>query len=194
MVAATEQGRTGIDLALGGLQVVVGLVILGHTAAATALSLLFVGWLLFAAGVLVLAGTLFRLGDGGFWTGLVGGGLMTVLGVVFLRQTAAAAVTVTLVAGAMFLSVGIIRLAAAFAIPENRVALLFGGALSLALGLIVLFNIVAASYTLLGVLLGIQVLADGVTTMVVGRDARRASLVAGDPAQPPPASHPRPTS
>jgi uncharacterized membrane protein HdeD (DUF308 family) len=50
-MAETVKGRTGVDLVLGALQVLVGLVILGHTATATTLSLLFVGWLVFATGV-----------------------------------------------------------------------------------------------------------------------------------------------
>lgn len=172
-MAESVKGRTGLDLVLGGLQVLVGLIILGHTVLATALSLLFVGWMIFAAGVLVVAAYLFKIGKEGFWSGLLGGGLMVVLGLVFLRYTAAAAVTVTLVAGALFLSVGVVRLAAASAFPEQRVSLIFGGVISVALGLIVLFNIVESSFTLLGVLLGIQVVSDGIATMIVGREARR---------------------
>ena len=169
------RGRTGVDLVLGGLQVLVGLVILGHTATATTLSLLFVGWLLFATGVLVLALSLFQVGKDGFWSGLLGGGLMTVLGVVFLRHTTAAAVTVTLVAGALFAAIGVARLSAAYSYREQRMSLLLGGLVSLALGLIVLFNIVDATYTLLGILLGVQVVTEGVAIMVFGREARYAA-------------------
>ena len=171
----TVGGRTGTDLVLGGLQVLVGLVILGHTAVATKLSLMFVGWLLFATGVFVLALTLFRIGKDGFWSGLLGGGLLTVLGVVFLRHTSAAAVTVTLVAGALWTAIGIARLAAAYSFPAQRLSLLLGGLVSLVLGLIVLFNVVDASYKLLGLLLGLQVVAEGIAVMVFGREARRAA-------------------
>jgi uncharacterized membrane protein HdeD (DUF308 family) len=172
----TASSRTRSDLWLGGLQVLVGLVILGHTAVATKLSLMFVGWLLFATGVFVLALSLFRIGKDGFWGGLLGGGLMTVLGVVFLRHTTAAAVTVTLVAGALWAAIGIARLAAAYSYPQQRLSLLLGGLVSLALGLIVLFNVVDVSYKLLGLLLGIQVVAEGLAVMVFGREARRARL------------------
>lgn len=170
----TDRPRAGADLLLGGLQVVVGLVILGHAATATTLSLLFVGWLIFATGVFVLAISLFQLGHAESWSGLIGGGLTTVLGVVFLRNTDAAAVTITLVAGALWTAVGIARLSAANSNPEQRVSLLFGGLVSLALGLIVLFNVVDASYQLLGILLGLQVVAEGLAVMIFGREARRA--------------------
>ena len=44
--------------------------------------------------------------------------------------------------------------------PENRWGLLISGIASAVLGVIVLFNIVTATFTLLGVLLGVQVLLD----------------------------------
>ena len=94
----------------------------------------------------------------------------------FLRHTAAAAVTVTLVAGSLFLVVGIARLAAAFEYPEQRVPMILGGGVSLLLGLVVLFNLFTASYTLLGILLGVQVLAEGIAIMIFGRGARRRGV------------------
>lgn len=178
-MAQGTKGWSALDLLLGGLLVLVGLVILGHTAIATTLSLMFVGWLLFAVGVVTIAVALFSIGKDGFGTALLGGGLMTVLGVVFLRHTSAAALTVTLVAGSLFLVVGIARLAAAFEYPELRVPLLLAGGVSLILGLLVLFNLVTASYTLLGIFLGLEVLAEGLAIMIFGRDARRAAS-AGD--------------
>jgi membrane protein HdeD len=179
-MAETVKGRTGVDLVLGALQVLVGLVILGHTAVATTLSLMFVGWLIFATGVFVLALSLFQIGKDGFWSGFLGGGLMTVLGVVFLRHTTAAALTVTLVAGALFTAVGIARLSAAFAFPEHRLPLLLGGVVSLGLGLVVLFNLADLTYTLLGILLGIQVVTEGLAIMVFGREARRTGRLGTD--------------
>ena len=152
-----------------------GLVILGHTLIATKVSLLFLGWLLFAGGVVTLAATLFRIGKDGFWLGALGGGLMTVLGLVFLRHTEAAAVTVTLVAGAMFLTTGLARLVAAFQTPAGRVPLLISGVVSTFLGLLELFNLVTASYVFLGVILGVEMLAEGVAIMIIGRDSMGAA-------------------
>jgi membrane protein HdeD len=44
-----------------------------------------------------------------------------------------------------------------------------GGIVSVALGLLVLFNLFTASYVLLGVLIGIEVIAGGIAMMLVGR-------------------------
>jgi uncharacterized membrane protein HdeD (DUF308 family) len=158
------------DLLLGALVLVIGLVILGHSLVATTLSLLFIGWLLFAAGVVTLAASLFQRGKDGFWAAALGGGLMTVLGVVFLRHTDAAAVTMTLVAGAMFLMSGVVRLAAGFQSVEGRLSMLLTGAVSAIFGLVVLFNVVDASAALLGFILGVQTVAEGIAIMLVGRE------------------------
>jgi uncharacterized membrane protein HdeD (DUF308 family) len=180
-----QKGRTPWDLVLGGLLVVVGIVVLAHAATATVVSVLFIGWMALAAGVVAMVVSLFNVGTDGFWTGLLGGGLIAVLGLVMIRNTAAAALTLTLVAGAMFLSTGIVRLVAAFQVEEARVPLVLAGGISTLLGLLILFNLVTATLTLLGVLLGVQLLAEGVAIMVAGR---RAVLTRGFGDQPAPAA------
>ncbi len=163
--------RTGWDLVLGGLLVVVGVVILGHAVIATAVSVLFIGWFAFVAGLATVGMALFQRGGDGYWTALLGGGLLAVLGFVMLRNPDAAAVTLTLVAGASFLTTGIVRLAAATQFPEARVPLVIGGGAATVLGLIVLLNLFEASLALLGVLLALEVLSEGVAIMVAGRAA-----------------------
>ncbi|HLN78186.1 MAG TPA: DUF308 domain-containing protein [Nocardioidaceae bacterium] len=161
--------RTGWDIAIGALLIIGGLIVLGNAAFATTVSVLFLGWMLLLFGVLGLVGALFRIGKGGFWASALTGGLLTVLGLFLLNNTEVAAVTLTLVAGAVFLTGGIVRLVAAGGQPEYRVALIFSGIVSAALGLIVLFNLFDASFVLLGVLLGVEMLADGVAMIAIGR-------------------------
>jgi uncharacterized membrane protein HdeD (DUF308 family) len=108
---------------------------------------------------------LFRIGRGGFWSAALVGGLLTVVGLMFLRNSAAAALTLTLVAEALFLVSGLTQLVAAFHDAAYRWPLLLGGVVSTVLGLIVLFNIFEASLTLLGV----ETLIDGVTLLLIGR-------------------------
>ncbi|HEX6248295.1 MAG TPA: DUF308 domain-containing protein [Nocardioidaceae bacterium] len=164
-----ERSRTGWDIALGALLVVGGLIILGHAVIATTVSVLFLGWMLLLFGIVGLLGSLFRIGKGGFWASALTGGLLTVLGLVFLRNVEAAAVTLTLVAGSLFLVGGITRLVASATQPEFRVALIVSGVVSTALGLIVLFNLFSASFVLLGVLLGVETIMDGIALMLMGR-------------------------
>ncbi len=163
------RSHTGWDVALGGVLVVVGLVILGNAVAATRISIQFLGWMLVLAGVVGLLAAVFARGTELSRASAVGGAMSFVAGVVCLRHVEAAALTLTLIVGAMFLLTGVVRLFAAASTPEHRMVLLLGGVVSTVLGLIVLFNIVEASYALLGVLLGIQVLVDGIVLLVVGR-------------------------
>jgi len=164
-----EMRRTGWDIALGALLVVAGLVILGNAALATEVSVLFIGWMLVIYGVIALAAALFLIGKGGFWSASLSGALMVVLGLLFLRHTGAAALTLTLLAGLMFLTAGIVRLMAAFHDPLFRVPLVLSGVASTILGLIVLFDLFDATYVLLGTLLGVYSIVDGLTMMAIGR-------------------------
>lgn len=164
-----ERSRTGWDVALGALLALGGLVILGHAVLATAVSVLFLGWTLLLFGLVGLLGSLFKIGKGGFWASALTGGLLTVLGIVFLRNPGAAAVTLTLVAGSLFLVGGVTRLVASATQPEYRVALILSGVVSTFLGLTVLFNLFSASFVLLGVLLGVETLMDGIAMMLMGR-------------------------
>jgi uncharacterized membrane protein HdeD (DUF308 family) len=47
--------------------------------------------------------------------------------------------------------------------------LILSGIAGIVLGLIVLFNPVQSTYVLLGILLGVQVLVDGITLILFGR-------------------------
>lgn len=164
-----QMRRTGWDVILGVLLVLGGLLILGDAAVATKVSVLFIGWVLLIVGVLGLIAALFRIGKGGFWSAALSGGVLTVLGLFFLRNTGAAAVTLTLIAGTIFLASGVVRLVASAHDPDYRVPLLIGGVISTLLGLLVLFNLFEASFVLVGILLGIQVLVDGFVMILVGR-------------------------
>ena len=153
--------RTGWDLALGALLLIVGVVILGNAVVATEVSVLFLGWMLVFYGLIALAAALFLIGKGGFWSAALSGALVLVLGLLFLRNTGAAAL--------IFLTAGIMRLMAAFDDPLLRVPLVLSGVISTVLGLVVLLNLFDATYVLLGTLLGVYSIVDGITMMVIGR-------------------------
>jgi uncharacterized membrane protein HdeD (DUF308 family) len=114
---------------------------------------------------------------------------MFVLGLFMIRNPSVAALSLTLMAGALFLVSGIVRLAVSFSNKEDRVVLIIGGVVSTILGLIVLFNIWAATLTLLGILVGIEALIEGMTLLVMGRyHEETADLTAPTAAGPPAAT------
>lgn len=112
------------------------------------------------------------------------------LGLLFVRNPGVAALALTLSAGALFLASGITRIVASFQYDAYRWILLIGGLVSAALGLLVLFNFVEATLTLLG-LLGVQTLVDGLMLMLTGR-ARVTEVPADSARSGSPASVPRP--
>lgn len=80
-----------------------------------------------------------------------------------------------MIAGALFLSTGMVRLIAAVQLPEIRTALIISGGISTLLGLMILFNLFSSTFTLLGVLLGVQVLSEGVAVVIAGSGALTAT-------------------
>ena len=164
-----ERSRSGWDIVWGVLLIVAGIAILAHAVAATVVSVYFLGWLAVIGGIVALVAGLFRIGKGGFWPAIISGALLLVLGIVILRNPAVSVVTLTLLAGTLFLMGGVIRIIAAFQIDQNRWIMVFSGVVSLVLGGIVVFNLLEASFVLLGVLLGVQALVDGITLLVLGR-------------------------
>jgi uncharacterized membrane protein HdeD (DUF308 family) len=173
--------RTGWDVVLGILVIIAGLVVLGDVALATVVSVLFIGWMAIIGGVIALVGAFMRIGKGGFWPVALGGALLLALGLMLVRRPGVGAVTLTLLAGVVFLTGGIARIVASAESRSGRGMLLFSGIVSTVLGLIVFFNFWAASLTLLGILLGIQALTEGITLLLFGRlhvDAQRVESTA----------------
>lgn len=169
MTEVLQRRRTGWDVILGILLVIGALIILGNVVLATVASVLLIGWCLLISGVAMLVAGLFRIGSNFSWSVLLGGVALGVLGLIMLRNVAASAAVLTLVAAAMFLATGMARIAIAWSLEKNRGLLIFSGVVSVVLGLWILFNPGTATLTLLGTLLGIQVLLEGVTLLVAGR-------------------------
>lgn len=168
-VPLLERRRTGWDIVIGALLVIVGLIVLGNAAIATAVSVYFLGWLALISGVVLFSASLFRIRSRGFWSAALGGAILAVLGLFILRNPLVGATTLTLLAGSMFLVSGLVRVLVSFQLPGLRWPLVVSGLASMVLGLIVLLNLASATLTLLGILLGIQMLLEGLTVMIFGR-------------------------
>jgi uncharacterized membrane protein HdeD (DUF308 family) len=154
---------------IGGLLVLAALYIFGNVVLVTKLSVLVLGWTALISGVAMVAGTLVRARPGASWSLAIGGVVLGVLGLFLLRNVVAGALTLTLMTGALLLTIGLTRIFGALGGPEARGLLLVSGLISAALGLFVLLNLATATFTLLGVLLGTQTLVDGITLIAAGR-------------------------
>lgn len=161
--------RTPWDVIVGVLLIFAGMVMLGNAVIATVVSVWLIGWTALISGVVLFGGGLFRIRSGGAWSSILGGAMLAVIGLFMMRNVAVGAVALTLVAGAMFLGSGLVRIGLGATLPVGRWVVIISGLISTALGLFILFNLATASMQLLGIMLGIQTLLEGMTLIAVGR-------------------------
>ena len=161
--------RTGWDVVLGILLVIGSFVVLGDVVLATVVSLFLIGWTAIGGGVVLSVAAFARIGRGGFWPTLVGGLALLAVGALFLANPKVGAMSLTLFVGAMFFAAGTTRLALVFSSRGHRWLWALSGIASIAIGIWVLVNPAVATLTLLGTLLGIEMLVEGVTLLVAGR-------------------------
>lgn len=161
--------RTAWDVILGAVIIVGGIILLGNVVLATAVSVLLLGWIALASGVVLVVGSVFRIKSGGFWSAALGGAILVVLGLFVLRNPLIGAVSLTLMAGSMFFASGLTRVITASQSKQGRWLLVISGLISIGLGLWVLVNISTATLVLLGTLVAIQTLLEGITLILVGR-------------------------
>lgn len=161
--------RTPWDVIFGLLAVVASFFLFGNVLFATTLSVWIFAWTTLFTGIVLVIGALLRIKSGGFWSAALGGAIMIVVGVFIMRNPLIGAATLTLLVGAMFFAAGLARLVGAAQAGAGRWVLVLSGLISVGLGIWVLFNITAATATLLGTILAIQMLIEGLSMMTVGR-------------------------
>jgi uncharacterized membrane protein HdeD (DUF308 family) len=107
------------------------------------------------------------------WTGIVGA-VALLAGISLLANPLGGMISLTLLLGVLFLMTGVARLIVAFRLRQTPVfwLLLLSGAASVLLGVLIFGNFAAAATTLLGLLLGVQLLAEGVALIALGLAAR----------------------
>jgi membrane protein HdeD len=161
--------RTGADIVVGILVIVAAVIMFGDVVLATVVSVLVLGWTALVSGIVIVARTLLDIRSGATWTVALGGVVLVVVGLFFIRNPGIGALTLTLLAGSLFLTSGLIRVATASAVPDMRALLVVSGLISVGLGVFVLLNLTTATLGLLGTLLAVQTLIEGITLVAVGR-------------------------
>lgn len=164
-----ERRRSTWDVVFGILSVIAGGVMLGHVALASLVSVLFLGWALIVGGIIVFVSAIVTWGEPGRWWALIAGGLLVVLGLGFVRNPGASLLVLTLLAGSLLLVGGLVRVVAAFQPGAPRGLLLFNGAVTAFLGFLIFSQWPISAFWYLGMVLGVQLILDGLTTAVSGR-------------------------
>lgn len=163
------------SIVIGIVMVLCGGVALANPFAASLTVTSLVGMMFLVIGV-ALAWATFndRGGEGRFWLGLAAL-LDIVLGVWLLANPLAGTVSLTLMVGALFFVLGLIRLFVAFQSVAGRMRglLILSGLASVLIGALVFTDFGQAATQLLGVLLGIELLVDGAGLVALGLLMRR---------------------
>lgn len=146
---------------LGIVVSLLGLFLIANAALATAIQVSVIGWVAVLAGVLGLVACFTDRARGRLWQHLVPAALTLAVGLMILRHPLAGAAAFTMLIGAVFFAQGISQVMLADALGRERWWLLASGIVSLVCGLLVMFDLFAMSLTLLGVLLGLQMLLSG---------------------------------
>lgn len=163
-------------LLLGLLSVFFGILVLGNAAIATMAITTLTGAMLLAAGGFQIAGGVSTAGStGSRILGILIGLLMGFLGVNFLFNPLEGAISLTLLVMLLLAASGTLRTLFSWRMRETAFfwPMLLSGALSLLLAGYIFANFAAATLTLLGVMLGIELLLNGTGLMIFAFAMRR---------------------
>ena len=163
-----------VFIVIGAVIALFGILALANPFAASLAITSFIG-ILFLLGGIVQAWIVFRgfVAQHRLSHGMIAL-LDIVVGVWLLADPLSGTVSLTLVVGALFLIVGAVRLIVGFKLPHGnmRALLLLTGLASVVIGVLVFSDFQSAATSLLGVLLGVQLLLDGIGLIAIGLSAR----------------------
>jgi uncharacterized membrane protein HdeD (DUF308 family) len=155
---------------LGVLSLICGIIVLGNTVLASVAVTSVTGALFLLAGAAQIVGgaNADSLGSKAFSIGM--GALAVILGLSFLFNPLEGAISLALLITLLLLVGGVARIAFAWTMKETQFfwPMLISGALSILLAAYILANFAAASVQLLGVLLGVELLFNGLGFVVLG--------------------------
>jgi uncharacterized membrane protein HdeD (DUF308 family) len=168
--------RWGWLLALGLVQIAVGLFAIGAPVVASLASALFVGWVLLFSGAVQLLHAFQVRGWKGFLLHLVGALLYLAAGVVIVLFPLGGVLTLTLFLAGVFLVEGVSRtmLALRMRPAQGWGWFLVGGLAGIVLGLMIWLEWPSSALWALGLLVGINLLFSGVSLTSLALAFRRA--------------------
>jgi uncharacterized membrane protein HdeD (DUF308 family) len=176
----------GTFVAMGVLFALLGVAGLAYAGLATLVTVILVGWFFATAGFAGVLHAVFRKGWCGFVPDLLAGLVTGIAGVFIILHPDKGASVLTAVIGAMFLVGGIFRLGAGVAMRNPYTGwFIFHGIISLLLGLMILVEWPYTAVWVIGTLVSIDLLLDGLRLISFG-----LAVKSGVPAEPlaPPAA------
>lgn len=156
-----------------------GIYALVNPFAASVAATIIAGWMFLLSGAFELAAGVRAEGTGvKIWTVLLGA-LAMFVGITILGHPLKGMIALTSLVAILFLAGGISKLILAFSMEERQFfwVVVLSGVASLALGIIILANWPVSAATSLGILLGIELISNGIAALVLAlsRDAQEVA-------------------
>jgi uncharacterized membrane protein HdeD (DUF308 family) len=162
-------------LVQGVLMVIAGIIALLYPFVSSVALVLFLGWILIVSGIVQAISLIGAQSVPNFWLQSVSAVLSIIVGVLFLRRPGEAIVTLALLLIVFFMVEGFAKLAFSLTIRPlpNWGWVLASGIIGILLSIYLLANLTTTAIWLLGVLLGIQLICEGVALGSLAWQARR---------------------
>ena len=167
-------------LVQGGLMVVGGVLALVYPVIASFAVVGLLGWVLIASGVVQGISLIGAQSVPNFWLQLVSVGLSIVVGILFLSDPGGSLTTVTFLLIVYLVVEGISKVIFALTIRPfpNWGWVLASGVFSVLIAFVLYASLTSVSLWLLGLLLGVQLIAEGFALGYLAWDIRKAASVA----------------
>jgi uncharacterized membrane protein HdeD (DUF308 family) len=172
----------GLFLGLGVLLELLGIIGILATWLYTLASVIFIGWLLIASGVIHLIQTFRTRGWEGRSLHLLLGILQGAVGVLLLLHPLAGAASLTLMLAALFIVGGLFRIFAAISARFHSWGWqVLNGLITFVLGVIIAAGWPATSLWTIGLFVGVDLVFAGVTFIMLAMEVQRLPVTGGTP-------------
>lgn len=161
---------------LGAISLIGGVLALANPFAATLAAVFLAGWTFLIFGILQIVQAFGLRGWSGFLWSLLLGVLTAVVGLSLLLHPAAGALSLTMLVAVLFLVLGAVKIMYAFALrPISGWGFaLLSGIISILLGIMIIADYPWSAAAVLGILLAIELLSNGIFLLMVGFGLRNA--------------------
>ncbi|GAA07068.1 HdeD family acid-resistance protein [Acetobacter senegalensis] len=168
--------KWGLFVALGAALIILGFIAAIDAVSVTLASTIFIGVLLIIAGTMQMIHAFAVRDWGGFLFSLLAGVLYIIAGVMIIEEPVTGAGMITLFAAACFIVVGIMRCILAIqsrGLPGWGIVL-FGGVISLLVGLSLYFTLPWSGLWLIGTFIAVELIASGIGWVQIGLALRQS--------------------
>lgn len=156
------------SIAMGAGLIILGLLTITVAGFTTFVTIVFLGLVLSIRGIVDVVHAVASRSEKGFWWRLFGGTLSLVIGVLLISRPVVGILSLTFLIAVLLISSGLFRTIAAPIEQGSRWGwVMFGGITSLILGFIVLSGWPVSAVWFIGLLVGIEILTQGVVMVTL---------------------------